>query len=169
MEHHVNPYRIYLKATHKWVEVSREYYLDHRRYYDAFRKRHQAHGQCICPKSKFWLCDGDCFNCEFQRAGDMISLDYTTENDDGDVCSLMDSLVDPAPSVESVICDKAAVYGTASKRQRKPYGMRSCPSSPVSGRVFPQPRILRGHPSRSGSAACGTGFLPRPALSGMLL
>ena len=107
MEHHVNPYRIYLKATHKWVEVSREYYLDHRRYYDAFRKRHQAHGQCICPKSKFWLCDGDCFNCEFQRAGDMISLDYTTENDDGDVCSLMDSLVDPAPSVESVICDKA--------------------------------------------------------------
>ncbi len=37
----------------------------------------------------------------------MISLDYTTENDDGDVCSLMDSLVDLAPSVESVICDKA--------------------------------------------------------------
>ena len=89
MEHHVNPYRIYLKATRKWVEVSEKYYLDHLRYYDAFRKRHQSHGQCICPKSKFWLCDGDCFNCEFQRAEDRISLDYPTENDDGDVCSLM--------------------------------------------------------------------------------
>ena len=107
MEHHVNPYRIYLKTTRTWVEVSREYYLDHRRYYDAFRKRHQDHGQCVCPKSKFWLCDGDCFNCEFQRGGDWISLDYTTENDDGDACALLDSLADPAPSVESVICDKA--------------------------------------------------------------
>lgn len=57
MEHHVNPYRIYLKATRKWVEVSEKYYLDHRRYYDAFRKRHQSHGQCICLKIKFWLCD----------------------------------------------------------------------------------------------------------------
>ena len=69
--------RIYLKATRKWVEVSEEYYRDHTHYYDAFRKRHQSHGQCVCPKNKFWLCDGDCYNCEFRRAGDMLSLDYT--------------------------------------------------------------------------------------------
>lgn len=99
--------RIYLKATREWVEVSEEYYRDHTRYYDAFRKRHQSHGQCVCPKNKFWLCDGDCSNCEFRRAGDMLSLDYTVENEDGDTCSPLDELADPAPSIEEIICDKA--------------------------------------------------------------
>ncbi|WP_314032989.1 bacterio-opsin activator [Mogibacterium timidum] len=107
MQKNVNLYRIYLKATRQWVEVSEEYYRDHTRYYDAFRKRHQSHGQCVCPKNKFWLCDGDCYNCEFRRAGDMLSLDYTVENEDGDTCSPLDALADPAPSIESVICDKA--------------------------------------------------------------
>ena len=107
MKNNVNPYRIYLKATRQWVEVSEEYYRDHTRYYDAFRKRHQSHGQCVCPKNKFWLCDGDCFNCEFGRAGDMLSLDYTVENEDGDACSPLDELADPAPSIEEIICDTA--------------------------------------------------------------
>ena len=77
------PYRIYLKATREWVEVSEEVYKEHTRFHDAFRKRHQSHGQCVCPKNKFWLCDADCLTCEFRRAGDHISLDYTTENEDG--------------------------------------------------------------------------------------
>lgn len=99
--------RVYIKSTRQWVEVSEEYYRDHARYYDAFRKRQQAHGKCVCPKNKFWLCDGDCHNCEFRRAGDQLSLDYSTENEDGDVCSPLDSLADTTPSVEEVIADKA--------------------------------------------------------------
>lgn len=99
--------RVYIKSTRQWVDVSEEYYRDHTRYYDAFRKRQQAHGKCVCPKNKFWLCDGDCHNCEFRRAGDQLSLDYTTENEDGDVCSPLDSLADTTPSVEDVIADKA--------------------------------------------------------------
>lgn len=99
--------RIYLKATRQWVEVSEEYYRDHTRYHDALRKRQQSHGQCVCPKSKFWLCDGDCLTCEFRRAGDMLSLDYTVENEDGNACSPLDKLADPAPSIEEIICDKA--------------------------------------------------------------
>ena len=99
--------RIYLKATRQWVEVSEEYYRDHTRYHDALRKRQQSHGQCVCPKSKFWLCDGDCLTCEFRRAGDMLSLDYTIENEDGNACSPLDNLADPAPSIEEIICDKA--------------------------------------------------------------
>ena len=98
---------IYLKATRQWVEVSEEYYRDHTRYHDALRKRQQSHGQCVCPKSKFWLCDGDCLTCEFRRAGDMLSLDYTVENEDGNACSPLDNLADPAPSIEEIICDKA--------------------------------------------------------------
>lgn len=101
------PYRIYLKATREWVEVSEEVYKEHTRFHDAFRKRHQSHGQCVCPKNKFWLCDADCLTCEFRRAGDHISLDYTTENEDGDTCSPLDALADTAPSIEDVICDKA--------------------------------------------------------------
>ena len=107
MQKNVNPYRIYLKSTRQWVEVSEEYYRDHTRYHDALRKRQQSHGQCICPKNKFWLCDGDCLTCEFRRAGDMLSLDYTVENEDGDACSPLDNLADPAPSIEEIICDKA--------------------------------------------------------------
>lgn len=107
MQKNVNPYRIYLKATRQWVEVSEEYYRDHTRYHDALRKRQQSHGQCVCPKNKFWLCDGDCLTCEFRRAGDMLSLDYTVENEDGDACSPLDNLADPAPSIEEIICDKA--------------------------------------------------------------
>ena len=99
--------RIYLKATRQWVDVSEEYYRDHTRYHDALRKRQQSHGQCVCPKSKFWLCDGDCLTCEFRRAGDMLSLDYTVENEDGNACSPLDNLADPAPSIEEIICDKA--------------------------------------------------------------
>ena len=99
--------RIYLKATREWVEVSEEYYRDHTRYHDALRKRHQYHGQCVCPKNKFWLCDGDCLACEFRRAGDMLSLEYTVENEDGDTCSPLDNLADPTPSIEEIICDKA--------------------------------------------------------------
>lgn len=107
MKKQVNPFRVYIKSTRQWVEVSEEYYRDHTRYYDAFRKRQQAHGKCVCPKNKFWLCDGDCHNCEFRRAGDQLSLDYSNENEDGDVCSLLDSLADTTPSVEEVIADKA--------------------------------------------------------------
>jgi DNA-directed RNA polymerase specialized sigma24 family protein len=99
--------RVYLKSTRRWVEVSEEYYRDHTRYHDALRKRQQSHGQCVCPKNKFWLCDGDCLTCEFRRAGDMLSLDYTVENEDGDACSPLDNLADPAPSIEEIICDKA--------------------------------------------------------------
>lgn len=90
-------YRIYLKATKEWVEVPEEFYREQTSYYDTFRKKAQYHGQCICPKSKFWLCDGDCFNCEFRRAGDMLSLDYENENEDGDTCSPLDSV--PAPGI----------------------------------------------------------------------
>ena len=106
MQKNVNPYRIYLKATRQWVEVSEEYYRDHIRYHDALRKRQQSHGQCVCPKNKFWLCDGDCLICEFRRAGDMLSLDYTGENENGDACSPLDNLADPAPYIEKIICDK---------------------------------------------------------------
>lgn len=100
-------YRIYLKHDRQWVDVPEEVYREHTRFHDAYRKRMQSHSQCTCPKNKFWLCDADCLNCEFRRAGDMLSLDYTISNDDGDEVSPLDAIPDTAPSIEEVICDKA--------------------------------------------------------------
>ena len=105
-ENQSKTYRIYLKSTKEWVEVPEEYYREHTSYYDTFRKKAQYHGQCACPKNKFWLCDGDCFNCEFRRAGDMLSLDYENENEDGDTCSPLDSVPDTAPLMSDVVADK---------------------------------------------------------------
>ena len=109
MKTKVNPYRIYLKATRQWVEVSEEYYRDHTRHHDALRKRRQYHGQCTCPKNKFWLCDGDCLTCEFRCAGDMLSLDYKSGNDNGDNRSMLDRLADLTPSIDDVVCEVATL------------------------------------------------------------
>ena len=105
MNHNDNQYRIYIKSTREWVEVPEETYREHIRHYDTFRKRQQSRGECACPRSKFWLCDGDCLNCEFHHAT-MNSLDYTVESKDGDTYSPIDQIYDPSPSIESVVCDK---------------------------------------------------------------
>lgn len=99
-------HRIYPKSTKEWVAVPEEFYCEHTRFYDAFRKKAQYHGKCACPKQKFWLCDGDCFNCEFRRAGDILSLDFENENEDGDTCSPLDSVPDSAPLMADVVADK---------------------------------------------------------------
>lgn len=102
-------YRIYLKSTKEWVDVPEDYYREHTRYYDAFRKKAQYHGQCVCPKNKFWLCDGDCYNCEFHRAGDMLSLNYDNENEDGDTCSPLDTVAEAAPLLDEIVSDTATL------------------------------------------------------------
>lgn len=101
-----NQYRIYLKSTREWVAVPEELYREHIRHYDSFRKKQKGRGECACPRSKFWLCDGDCLTCEFHHAS-MQPLDYSIENEDGDACSPLDRLCDSSPSIESVVCDKA--------------------------------------------------------------
>lgn len=100
-----NQYRIYLKSTREWVVVPEEVYREHVRHYDSYRKKQKGRGECACPKSKFWLCDGDCLTCEFHHAS-MDSLDYTVENEDGDTCSPLERLCDPSPSIESIVTDK---------------------------------------------------------------
>lgn len=100
-----NLYRIYIKSTREWVEVPEETYREHIRHYDTFRKRQQSRGECACPKSKFWLCDGDCLTCEFRHVS-MDSLDYTIESKDGDAYSPIGQLSDPSPSIESIVTDK---------------------------------------------------------------
>lgn len=101
------PYRIYDKGTRQWFDVTPEQYAEFDQWRTNKRKREQYHGRCMCPRNKWWLCDGLCDDCEFHAPGDMLSLDKPVSNDDGDEVTLLDTLVDPAPSIESILCDKA--------------------------------------------------------------
>ena len=104
---HSKAKRIYDKQTKKWFEVTPEQYKEFDNWRTNLRKREQYHGHCMCPRNKWWLCDGMCDDCEFHAPGDILSLDMPTSNDDGDEATLLDMLEDPAPSIEEVICDKA--------------------------------------------------------------
>lgn len=65
-------YKVYIHRFKTWVEVTEEQYYTYYRDIWATRKRTQAHGQCMCPKSKTWMCDGNCLACEFRAAGDNL-------------------------------------------------------------------------------------------------
>lgn len=102
-----NVKRIFDKQTKTWFEVTPEQYQEFDRWRTRTRIRMPAHGRCVCPRNKWWLCDGMCDDCEFKAAGDILSLDKPVSNEDGDEITLADTLVDPAPLIEDVICDKA--------------------------------------------------------------
>ena len=99
-------YKIYLPHEKQWVEVMEPQYYAYYREIWATRKRAQSHGQCMCPKSKQWLCDGDCLICPFKAAGDNLSLDLAYENENGEEYSLLDELADQSASVDDVVTDQ---------------------------------------------------------------
>ena len=41
-------YRIYIKESKSWVDVNKEFYTDYYREINAYRKRQQEHGRCVC-------------------------------------------------------------------------------------------------------------------------
>lgn len=75
-------YRIYIKESKSWVDVNKEFYTNYYRDINAYRKRQQEHGRCVCPASKRYLCDMDCLTCPYAKAGDQFSLDNTISNSD---------------------------------------------------------------------------------------
>ncbi|MEN6636178.1 MAG: bacterio-opsin activator [Clostridiaceae bacterium] len=99
-------FKIYLPHEKQWVEVTEGQYRTYSRDIWATRKRAQAHRQCMCPRSKIWICDGDCLACKFRAAGDNLSLDRTYSNDDGDEFSLLDKLAAGSAGVEDVVTDQ---------------------------------------------------------------
>ena len=96
-------YRIYEKSLRRWFEVPKEYYETYDRERTAYRKRMQDHGRCCCPRKKFWLCDMMCEDCEYRRAGDLLSLD--SPEGDGSV-TMLDQQEAPGPRMEDVIADR---------------------------------------------------------------
>lgn len=50
--------QIYDKQTRTWFKVTPEQFKEYDRWRTRIRKREQYHGRCMCPRSKWWLCDG---------------------------------------------------------------------------------------------------------------
>ena len=119
---------IYLKPTHQWVEVPDEYYQDSTRKNDALRKRMQYHHRCSCPRNKWWLCDGACFDCEYHiTTNDCISLDNIISDSDGNERSLLDNLADPSQDLYSILENhelRAALYAKFNELNQE--GRRIC-------------------------------------------
>lgn len=99
-------YKIYLPREKQWVEVTKTQYYAYYRDIWATRKHAQEHHQCMCPKNKHWLCDGDCLICPFHAPGDSLSLDLTYQNSEGEEFSMLDKLADPTASIEDVVTDQ---------------------------------------------------------------
>lgn len=122
-----NERKIYLKDLHQWVPVSKADYDNYYRDINAYRRRQQEHGRCVCPARKRYLCDMDCWTCRFRKAGDELSLDYKITDDDGNEKSWLDDLADDAPSALSIIEDRELLDALMTKLgELDPDGRRIC-------------------------------------------
>ncbi len=104
---HESRHHIYDKQTRTWFDVTPEQFEEYDRWRTRVRIREQYHGRCMCPRSKWWLCDGMCQDCDFRAPGDTLNYDKPVVTDDGEEISLSETLIDPAPLFESILCDKA--------------------------------------------------------------
>ena len=98
-------YRIYIKKSKSWVDVNKEFYTNYYRDINAYRKRQQEHGRCVCPASKHYLCDMDCLICPYAKAGDQLSLDNTVSDSDGNEKSWLDDMSDESAAIAEVLED----------------------------------------------------------------
>lgn len=95
-----NQHYIYLRSTRERIPCTEQEFCDYYRDIDTFRKKQQRHGRCVCSATKRLDCDMDCVTCPFSRAGDSLSLDYTTTNDEGDERSWLDDMPDVLAAVD---------------------------------------------------------------------
>ena len=122
-----NERKIYLKDLHQWVPVSKTDYDNYYRDINAYRRRQQEHGRCVCPASKRYLCDMDCWTCRFHKAGDELSLEFTVSDDDGNEMSKLDNLADETPNALDILEERELLDALMSKLEElDPDGRRIC-------------------------------------------
>ena len=98
-------YRIYIKKSKSWIDVNKEFYTNYYRDINAYRKRQQEHGRCVCPASKRYLCDMDCLICPYAKAGDQVSLDNTVSDGEGNEKSWLDDMPDESAAITELMQD----------------------------------------------------------------
>ena len=121
-ENQSKQYRIYIKESKSWVDVNKEFYTDYYREINAYRKRQQEHGRCVCPASKRYLCDMDCMTCPYAKAGDQLSLDNTVSDGEGNEKSWLDDMPDESAAIAELMEDAEllrALYAKLNELDRK--------------------------------------------------
>lgn len=98
--------KIYIRSLNKSIEVTKDFHDDYYRDLNAYRRTEQNHGRCTCPRSKYYYCDMDCNSCQYSRAGDTLSLDCPTTNDEGDEETMLDKMVDEATDTAEIAADQ---------------------------------------------------------------
>ena len=98
--------KIYIKSINKWIEVTKEEHDNYYRDINAYRRTQQNHGNCTCPRQKYFYCDMDCCNCKYHVSNDAASLDCTYEDENGNETSLLDMIPDDSRDSESIVTDK---------------------------------------------------------------
>ena len=120
----VNQPRVYLKSTKEWVPVTKDFYKDYCRETYNHRRREQRHGRCSLPRSKWWLCDTDCLDCEFYSGSGQLSLDAEM-GDDAATFADLELYTDVTP--ESIVMDKALLNALYRELEAlDPEGRRIC-------------------------------------------
>lgn len=120
-------YRIYIKGSKSWVDVNKEFYTNYYRDINAYRKRQQEHGRCVCPASKRYLCDMDCMTCPYAKAGDQLSLDNTVSDGEGNEKSWLDDIIpkDIYLQVQEELVRRRVVKTSANGKKRS-YSCNHC-------------------------------------------
>ena len=127
MQNNDSQRKIYIRSTKTWVPVTKEVYLEYYRPIWRIRKEAQKNGQCICPISKLWMCDGDCAMCKYRATGNTLSLDAPIENADGEEFCLLDNLEDKDAIFENILVDRLLLEQLLGElAERDPEGKRIC-------------------------------------------
>lgn len=119
--------KIYLPNTNEWVTVTEEVYREYYRPIWRIQKAARKNGQCVCPKTKLWRCDGDCAVCGYRTAGKTLSLDAPIENANGDKMCLGDTISDPDAAFADIVLDSIFLEQLLDElAERDPDGRRIC-------------------------------------------
>lgn len=94
--------RIYDKTTRTWYEVPEGQYREFDRWRTNLRKCEQYWWRCFCPRSRWWLCDGNCVDCEFHTRNE-VSLDDPLPEGEG---TRGDYVPDENPTPEEITADR---------------------------------------------------------------
>lgn len=75
-------YMLYQQSSKKYVEVSKEVFMEFHRYAKRERYVLQKEGKCVCPQSFIPFCDCDCDVCPHHVSPAVPSKEQTSEQPD---------------------------------------------------------------------------------------
>ena len=118
--------KFFIPVEGQAIEVSEEVYRAYYRPIWNTRYHAQKNGECRCPKTQIWKCDGVCPGCPFYAAGKKVSLETAIGGEDDDL-TLGDTLADDAPTADSILMDEELLKALYDELDRlDPEGKRIC-------------------------------------------